>query len=443
MADLDIDNLLKDLDNCVDTSPQHKRKQLHVQTQENLSPQYANGTMHHQRNISHNQEEDNLDGSMLDKLLSMIPTDNDDFKTANSPVCPLKRRPLKESKIQPNVIIPTQSVLGNETIDDILLSASAVISEDITSNIKHSSPRPPPPRKRTGHTPQQIQADDAEEVESFPNVILMEKDSLASPPSNPDTSLGISPALHPRKEDLMVTRSEEQSGAVLTGLRPQSLDVSDFDDFDDVSPESAASLAAYKHTSADRASVLTKAPSEVRAEGGPVDHLDPVSISQEIDELFKTEVQTESYALCTSSQAGSSISTATSEQSVFAALPIAVNASGSQKKHKCIKASLAGPTPNRGQKTSSFSHNIVCGNLRCLKCNFTVRTYPKAAWAPTVDYMFLRNGFPDDQKLSAKLVHSSDSCAYCCQCSWAVAAEEQETKELGLSWNCSGHPDAA
>jgi hypothetical protein len=108
------------------------------------------------------------------------------------------------------------------------------------------------------------------------------------------------------------------------------------------------------------------------------------------------------------------------------------------KKLRCIKATLHGPSAVRGHKQSSFSRDVVCGNLRCLKCNFSVRTYPHAAWDPSADYMFFRNGFPDDAKLGVKLVAAA-SCAYCCQCAWAATVEEVEVKDLGMQWSCSGH----
>ena len=127
-------------------------------------------------------------------------------------------------------------------------------------------------------------------------------------------------------------------------------------------------------------------------------------------------------------------------------------------KKKCIRVTIHGTSAKRGCKESSFNRDICCGNLRCIKCNFSVVTFPSARWTSTVDYMFFRNANCDAVKLSSKLERTTAAatatavegegeggmgmeCAYCCQCSWATSdgMKEREMKEVGLQWVCSGH----
>lgn len=124
-------------------------------------------------------------------------------------------------------------------------------------------------------------------------------------------------------------------------------------------------------------------------------------------------------------------------------------------KQKCIRVTIGGSSSRRGCKASSFARDTCCGNLRCIKCNFSVVTFPAAKWDASVDYMFFRNANCDPGKLSPKLVPSvagavsndgegrgqGAECAYCCQCSWVTseAHSETEVKEIGLQWSCGGH----
>ena len=109
---------------------------------------------------------------------------------------------------------------------------------------------------------------------------------------------------------------------------------------------------------------------------------------------------------------------------------------------RCSRVVLAGAAVPRGRKTSSFA-SCACNTLRCLQCNFKVHCFSGCAWDSTVDYMFLRNTVPNETKLAARLVRDSDSCAYCCQCSYASESGERELALQGArgdpQWICAGH----
>ena len=134
-------------------------------------------------------------------------------------------------------------------------------------------------------------------------------------------------------------------------------------------------------------------------------------------------------------------------QVIYHSLPV-LGIVTAANKQKCIRVTINGTSAKRGCKTSSFARDICCGNLRCIKCNFSVVTFPAAKWDASIDYMFLRNANCDPVKLSPKLCPSAASdkaggaqSAYCCQCSWATsnANTEIEVKDIGLQWSCGGH----
>jgi len=132
---------------------------------------------------------------------------------------------------------------------------------------------------------------------------------------------------------------------------------------------------------------------------------------------------------------------------IFRALPLdqgqgQVQSDTGADKKRCIKAFIGGSSSKRGIKASSFAKDTVCSNLRCIKCNFSVRTYKDCEWSPTVDYIFLRTNVPNDEKVSQKLQERVGACAYCCQCSWVDAqmdATQDVKTEPSLEWVCSGH----
>lgn len=98
----------------------------------------------------------------------------------------------------------------------------------------------------------------------------------------------------------------------------------------------------------------------------------------------------------------------------------------------------------RGLKSSAFS-KVCCDNLLCMACNFKIHYFPHRLWDSSVDYMFLRNNVPNEAKLGSKLVNSSDSAAYCCQCSSVNVDKSVGERQLTQGatgdpqWTCAGH----
>ena len=116
-----------------------------------------------------------------------------------------------------------------------------------------------------------------------------------------------------------------------------------------------------------------------------------------------------------------------------------------KNKNRCARVVLAGGSTLRGIKSSMFS-KVACDNLRCLQCNFQVKTFIDASWEADVDYMFFRNNMPNDDKLSTKLRAYIGAAAYCCQCSWDTlginGVDEKTLNPSGggaLQWVCCGH----
>ena len=51
----------------------------------------------------------------------------------------------------------------------------------------------------------------------------------------------------------------------------------------------------------------------------------------------------------------------------------------------------------------SFDLCRICDQLRCTDCDFQVTSFANLAWDNSVDYLFLRNNYPDASRLKAKL----------------------------------------
>jgi len=450
MADLDIDSLLQDLDDAVETSPQHSKGKYQGVTQENLHPQNVLRNAFNDKVFLNKNDSDGgtVDDSTLDKLLSIMPIDVDDSKALapHSPVCPLKRRPLKESKLHLTASNAAYSPPEDDTIDNILSSANDAINAGDSPTFRHTSPRPPPPRKRTGGTPQPTSLLGEGGGTSTTVVQLFDADIFkngqqTTPPvsptpimksSRPGTALEAGDA--EEYQYPVGGRVSPVSGDVQL-LARAVIDVSDFDEYDPLSPARLMTPATSRPSSAvSPASVASSALAAAVADG-TIPDIDTEGLTHEIDSML-------GHVSAPASASASAARLVSDGKGSFTALPQAANVPADQKKLRCIKCCVNGPGPTRGHKQSSFSRDVCCGNLRCIKCNFSVRTYPYAAWDSTVDYMFLRNAFPDDLKLSTKMV-AGEGSAYCCQCSWIVASEEQDTKDLGLSWSCSGHAEAS
>lgn len=69
--------------------------------------------------------------------------------------------------------------------------------------------------------------------------------------------------------------------------------------------------------------------------------------------------------------------------------------------------------------------------IRCTDCDFRVIVFQDRQWKSSADYMFLRNNFPDENKLQKELVSSRGSKAHCCQCK---AENNVNQNNLPLGW---------
>lgn len=83
----------------------------------------------------------------------------------------------------------------------------------------------------------------------------------------------------------------------------------------------------------------------------------------------------------------------------------------------------------------------TCDRLRCLQCDFEVVAVDGAVWDQKVDYLFLRNNFPD--RLQGMLRPRRGGRAYACQCSWASVPDPEGRVPLlqaapNAKWFCGG-----
>ena len=121
--------------------------------------------------------------------------------------------------------------------------------------------------------------------------------------------------------------------------------------------------------------------------------------------------------------------------------PFFDNYNFSFRTNRCSRVVLAGTAVARGRKSSAFT-KYACDNLRCLSCNFTVHCFAGRRWDASVDYMFLRNTVPNEAKLASKLLDSSSSYAYCCQCTSADESGDRQLTQGAANdpqWICAGH----
>lgn len=86
---------------------------------------------------------------------------------------------------------------------------------------------------------------------------------------------------------------------------------------------------------------------------------------------------------------------------------------------------------------------VPCNKLRCLNCDFNCVTLMDRTWMTTLDYLFFRNHFPDQEKILKGTTRKVGWVAVCCQCAWVSVAPGQckavsECNEK-LRWVCAGH----
>ncbi|CAE8690348.1 unnamed protein product [Polarella glacialis] len=82
--------------------------------------------------------------------------------------------------------------------------------------------------------------------------------------------------------------------------------------------------------------------------------------------------------------------------------------------------------------------NGMVPNFHCTGCDFQVLKVDNHIWANNgdVEYMFLRNNYPNVMKLRAKLEQKQGCVAYCCQCSSRSADAGADLSDVaeGLKW---------
>ncbi|KAK8383462.1 hypothetical protein O3P69_015734 [Scylla paramamosain] len=105
---------------------------------------------------------------------------------------------------------------------------------------------------------------------------------------------------------------------------------------------------------------------------------------------------------------------------------------------RCNSPLLAGISVPPGISTGVTQR--ACDRLRCLKCDMMVVTIDGFCWSDTIDYLFLRNNYPDMDRLCARLEPQRVGRAYACQCQHCSLTEPTNLACLeGIQWVCGGH----
>ena len=93
-----------------------------------------------------------------------------------------------------------------------------------------------------------------------------------------------------------------------------------------------------------------------------------------------------------------------------------------------------------GQSESSMGQTS-CPNMRCTKCDCGFICFNDFEWAGDIEYLFLRNNYPDFERLESKLKPIKGSSAYACQCN-SVSVKRQgriNNVKNSLKWFCGSH----
>ena len=82
-----------------------------------------------------------------------------------------------------------------------------------------------------------------------------------------------------------------------------------------------------------------------------------------------------------------------------------------------------------------------CPNIRCMKCDCGVKSFEDYEWAGEIEYLFLRNNYPDFERLQPKLKSVKGSIAYACQCNSVSTQSQRPVKSVksSLKWFCGSH----
>lgn len=92
--------------------------------------------------------------------------------------------------------------------------------------------------------------------------------------------------------------------------------------------------------------------------------------------------------------------------------------------------------------TESSLRPASCNRLRCSKCDKkVVRFGDDVRWAPSVDYIFVRNYNTNSAKLREGTQKAAGFAAYACQCVFVSANAQTKVDNLPEKprWHCGGH----
>ena len=106
------------------------------------------------------------------------------------------------------------------------------------------------------------------------------------------------------------------------------------------------------------------------------------------------------------------------------------------KVQKCITPYIGGPDLEVGLTTDILSPKF-CSNLICVSCDHKVIRFPNYRWAPSTNYLFLRNNYPDT--VQKNLIPAPGVCAYCCQCTFCEETKLHPLNTFDSTWACRGH----
>ena len=83
----------------------------------------------------------------------------------------------------------------------------------------------------------------------------------------------------------------------------------------------------------------------------------------------------------------------------------------------------------------------ICSALLCTKCDVKVSIFKNKLWCDSCDYLFFRNNYGDQIKLSERLISDPGSMCYSCQCSWLNVKDPlvEVDKLNSVAWTCNGH----
>ncbi|KAK7067276.1 hypothetical protein SK128_019012 [Halocaridina rubra] len=110
----------------------------------------------------------------------------------------------------------------------------------------------------------------------------------------------------------------------------------------------------------------------------------------------------------------------------------------SSAKRRCANVSIGGTSMPIGLATSATQRS--CSTLRCLQCDSPVVSFDGFTWTDETDYLFLRNNYPDMDRLLSHLDSSRGSRAYACQCKFRSVSNELDLDDdKDLQWICGKH----